>query len=127
MIGGNIKKARTKKHMTQEQLADALNVTRQAVSNWENEKTQPDLETLNNLSLTLEVSIEELIYGEKYHGEEAKAFSTETVKNVGGNAVTMGTVLAMILSFTKWGSIFWALFHGLLGWAYVIYYFFRYY
>ena len=34
----------------------------------------------------------------------------------------VGSVLAMIISFTTWHSILWALFHGFLGWIYVIYY-----
>lgn len=36
MVGNNIKKAREGRNLTQEQLAEKLNVTRQAVSNWEN-------------------------------------------------------------------------------------------
>ncbi|OUP44253.1 MULTISPECIES: helix-turn-helix transcriptional regulator [unclassified Pseudoflavonifractor] len=36
MVGKNIKKFRTAKQMTQDELAQQLNVTRQAVSNWEN-------------------------------------------------------------------------------------------
>jgi len=39
---------------------------------------------------------------------------------IGGFGV--GSVLAMILSFMKWNSILWTLFHGCLGWIYVIYY-----
>lgn len=36
--------------------------------------------------------------------------------------IGVGSVLAMILSYTKWHSILWALIHGVFGWAYVIYY-----
>lgn len=129
MAGKNIKKFRERKGLTQENLANELNVTRQAVSNWECEKTQPDIETLNKLSQCLGVSIEELIYGEKYHGEEKKLLSEDQEKwfrSAGSKAVTMGTVLAMILSYTKWGSIGWTIFHGLLSWAYVIYYIIKY-
>lgn len=35
MVGENIKRFRTQRHMTQDELAQQLNVTRQAVSNWE--------------------------------------------------------------------------------------------
>ncbi len=42
----------------------------------------------------------------------------ETVKK----GVSFGSVLAMIISYTAWNSIFWAIIHGLLGWLYVIYY-----
>ncbi|MCL1916703.1 MAG: hypothetical protein FWG14_00050 [Peptococcaceae bacterium] len=34
----------------------------------------------------------------------------------------IGSVIAMIISFTSWHSIPWMLFHGFLGWIYIIYY-----
>lgn len=51
--------------MTQEALAERLFITRQSVSSWENDRTQPDLEMLGKLSEIFDVSIEELIYGHK--------------------------------------------------------------
>ncbi len=38
------------------------------------------------------------------------------------SGITMGTALAMILSWSKNGSILWAIIHGFLSWAYVIYF-----
>lgn len=38
-----------------------------------------------------------------------------------GGGIGLGTVLAMILSWTKWHSIFWVIVHGCLSWLYVIY------
>ena len=38
------------------------------------------------------------------------------------SGIGIGTVLAMILSYTKWHSILWTLIHGFFGWCYVIYY-----
>lgn len=35
---------------------------------------------------------------------------------------TVGTALAVVLSWTKWHSIGWAIWHGVCGWFYVIYY-----
>lgn len=43
---------------------------------------------------------------------------TKTVKT----GISFGSVLAMIVSYTAWQSIPWAIFHGLLSWVYVIYY-----
>lgn len=37
-------------------------------------------------------------------------------------AFKFGCVLAMIISYTKWHSILWAMFHGVCSWLYVIYY-----
>ncbi len=64
-ISKNIKKFRAEKQLTQDALAEKLHVTRQAISNWENDKTKPDIEALEALAIALEVEIEELIYGEK--------------------------------------------------------------
>lgn len=64
-VSKSIKKYRMAANLTQSELADKLFVTRQAVSSWENGRTQPDIESLGLLSQALSVSIEELIYGEK--------------------------------------------------------------
>lgn len=62
-IGENIKNARKKLGITQEELAEKINVTRQAVSNWENGKTEPDIETLTNIAQIFDISIDELVGG----------------------------------------------------------------
>lgn len=36
--------------------------------------------------------------------------------------ISFGCALAMVISYTAWKSIGWAVFHGLLGWVYVVYY-----
>ncbi|MBQ4571843.1 MAG: DUF2157 domain-containing protein [Clostridia bacterium] len=64
-VSKNLKKIRTEKKLTQDALAEKMHVTRQAISNWENDKTKPDIESLEMLAKVLEVDIEELIYGEK--------------------------------------------------------------
>ena len=55
-IGEQIQAARKDKGMTQETLAEIMNVSRQAVSHWETNRTMPDAETLIRLSKTLEYS-----------------------------------------------------------------------
>ena len=42
------------------------------------------------------------------------------------SGISFGTCLAMVISYTSWKSIGWAIIHGLLSWLYVIYYFIRY-
>ena len=125
MIGKNIKRLREKKGMTQEELADRLCVTRQAVSNWENEKTQPDIDTLHQISGILECEMEELIYGTKRSAQVV----TQVVRK-SGNAVkkgiTFGAALAMVISYVNWHSIGWAILHGIFSWGYVLYYVIKY-
>lgn len=64
-VSKNIKKFRNAKDISQEDLAKTLNVTRQAISSWENGKTQPDLDTLMSISKALGIEMTELIYGQK--------------------------------------------------------------
>ena len=52
---------RTRRGLSQEQLAERLYVTRQAVSRWENGETVPNTETLKRLSAVLDVSINTLL------------------------------------------------------------------
>lgn len=50
-----------KQALSQSDVADKLNISRQSVSNWENSKTCPDLESLKTLSQLYQVSIDELL------------------------------------------------------------------
>ncbi|GHV97004.1 DUF3955 domain-containing protein [Lactobacillus nasalidis] len=58
-----IKKLRQEQQLTQEEFAAKIHVTRQAVSNWENDKNLPDLETLIVISQTFQLSLDQLILG----------------------------------------------------------------
>lgn len=40
--------------------------------------------------------------------------------------VGLGNVIAIVLSYSKWHSILWAILHATLGWIYVIYYVIKY-
>ena len=63
MVSKNLSVLRKRANFTQDALAEKLHVTRQAVSNWETGKCQPDVETLTALSEALGCDITELIYG----------------------------------------------------------------
>ena len=63
-VGARIAALRREKGLTQEQLAETLHVTRQTVSSWETANSYPDVEMLAALSEVLEISVEQLIYGE---------------------------------------------------------------
>lgn len=128
MIGDNIKFYRKKNQLTQDDIAEACNVTRQAVSKWENGKTQPDIQTLSMLASTLEVSEEDLIYGPSDSEKKmlTKIKENTTVEKTVDVGATVGTALAVVLSYVKWKSIGWAILHGCLGWVYIIYYAIRY-
>ncbi len=63
-FGETIKNIRQENNMTQAQFAIKLNVTRQAVSNWENNKNLPDIGMLILISDVFHVSLDQLIKGE---------------------------------------------------------------
>lgn len=63
-LGGQIKRHRTQLGLSQEELADRIFVTRQSVSNWENGRTYPDLQSLLRLSDLFGLSLDELIKGD---------------------------------------------------------------
>lgn len=62
-ISKNLKRLRLRAGLTQEALADSVYVTRQAVSNWETGKNQPDVDMLLALAQIFDTDINELIYG----------------------------------------------------------------
>ena len=70
----NIIKLRNDINLTQEQLADKLGVTRQAVSKWESGQSMPDVEKLIQLSKLFRVTTDELLNGvsEKTKPKEIK-------------------------------------------------------
>ena len=128
-----IKVLRTEKGMNQEQLAEKLQVTRQAVSNWETGKTQPDIETLTQLAQLFGVSTEYLIYGQEPVKDSDAIKRTWRFGRVHlaityhpEKLVLWGAVLATVVSYVKWKSIGWAMLHGLLNWGYILYYIIRY-
>lgn len=54
--------------------------------------------------------------------ENKKTTVEKTVKS----GITFGSALAMVISYSTWHSIVWAIFHGLLSWVYVIYFILKY-
>ena len=62
-FGEQIKKLRADRGLTQQKIADDLGITRQAISNWENNKNLPDIEMLIIISKTFDLTLDELILG----------------------------------------------------------------
>ena len=69
-IGKFITSKRKEKNLTQSELAEKLGVTDRAVSNWENGKNMPDLSLFKPLCEILNISINELMSGEKLNDLE---------------------------------------------------------
>lgn len=63
-LGENLKRLRKERNLSQEQLAEMLNVSRQAISKWESNKTYPDIENLILLRNLFNVTLDDLIVNE---------------------------------------------------------------
>lgn len=84
-LGGQIKRRRDALGLSQEELGEKIFVTRQSVSNWENGKTYPDLQSLLRLGDLFGLSLDELIKGDiETMKEEINKTEIEKMNRWGG-------------------------------------------
>ncbi|EHQ87761.1 hypothetical protein [Desulfosporosinus youngiae] len=60
----------------------------------------------------------EEVYGTEQKGKN----NNDAIKSSIKKGISFGSCLAMIISYTAWKSIPWAIIHGLMSWVYVVYY-----
>ena len=112
-IGKFIYELRKEKNLSQYQLADMIPISRQGVSKWERGKTTPDPQTLLKLSELFNVSINELLVGERLSNNSIEALEETTlsiidqsnkkikkIKRVTNIAIT--TIILLLLSFLSY-------------------------
>lgn len=106
-LGTQIKKHRSALALSQEELAEKIFVSRQSVSNWENDKTYPDIKSLLMLSELFEISVDELIKGDvdTMKKEISEQEQTEFQRDGTVFAVLMTMMLVLPIPLSK-----------LLGW-----------
>ena len=92
-IGCKIKAARIEKKLTQEQVAELLGVSRQTISNWENEKSYPDIISVIELSNLYSISLDVLLKGDEKMIEHLEE-STDVVKS---NQKMIGAIIVNII------------------------------
>ncbi len=106
-FGEQIKSIRKKENLTQEQFAFKLNVSRQAVSNWENNKNLPDIEMLILMSNVFQISLDQLIKGDNHmnnmtekvikDGSETRRAKYNMISSaIGGVLLLIGIMLLVI-------------------------------
>ena len=107
-LGTQIKKYRSTLALSQDELAEKIFVSRQSVSNWENNKTYPDIKSLLLLSELFKISIDELIKGDvnTMKKEIRKQEQKEFQKDGAVFAVLMTLLLILPIPLSK-----------LLGWT----------
>ena len=106
-FGEQIKSIRKEKNLTQEQFAIKLNVSRQAVSNWENNKNLPDIGMLILMSNVFQISLDQLIKGDNHmnnmtekvikDGSETRRAKYNMISSaIGGVLLLIGVMLLVI-------------------------------
>ena len=113
-LGKQIKKYRSEQNISQEELADKVFVSRQTISNWENDKNYPDIKSLLLLSEVFGVSLDILVKGDI---ETMKKMINENeVKKANhyGNifAVLFITALVLFVPIVKFLGIY-----GIIAWS----------
>lgn len=78
---------RKEKDLTQEQLGEKLGVTNKTISRWENGNYMPDIEMLSLLSKEFDVSINELISGERFLEEDFKKAADNNLVTALNNSI----------------------------------------
>lgn len=108
-LAEQIKQRRIERGMSQEDLAERIYVSRQTISNWENDKTYPDVQSLLLLSVLFDTTVDELIKGDVKAMEEI-VNSKETYKAMtrwpmGGLAVVVVAVAMLVVGYgiLDWG------------------------
>ena len=101
-LGAHIKEHRKEKGLSQDDLAEAIYVSRQTISNWETGRTYPDVQSLLLLSYVFDVTVDSLIKGDVEAMAEKMDQAVKEYHRVSTVAV-VSAVLCMVLVF--WGAM----------------------
>ena len=101
-IGKKLKEARLNRDLTQEVIAEKLNVSRQTISNWENEKSYPDIISVIELSNLYSISLDDLLKGDDAMMEHLQE-STNVVKSNQKllRAIILNIIVVILLVYTR--------------------------
>lgn len=110
-IGKFIASCRKEKNLTQAQLAEKLNITDRAVSKWENGKCLPDSSIMIELCEILDITVNELLTGEKLEPEHAQQTAEENLlalkkKDEKGRAKSRSFIAALLFLFITFSTVF---------------------
>ena len=109
-IGQRIKTHRAEAHMSQDDLAARVYVSRQTISSWENDKTYPDVQSLLLLSEIFDVTVDSLIKGDVEIMTKTIDSDVRTMKRLA--CVMLGFMVLMLLALIWCGVQL-----GIWGWS----------
>ena len=109
-IGKNIKSIRQAKGMTQDAMAEALFVTRQTVSNYENGRSRPDLDMLLQIAEVLETDVNTLLYGPAVPQSKRDSYKWLILS---GGILAAVTTIYMVLGLLFPKDSYWGYGHSL--------------
>lgn len=121
-LGKQIKKYRDELGISQEMLAERIYVSRQTISNWENDKNYPDINSLLRLSEVFQVSVDILIKGdmekmkEEIKQEDRKQFEVESNIFAVLFFVTLLTPIPLLHYLDYVGIGIWVVLAGITFW-----------
>lgn len=105
-VGKKIYQLRKLSGMTQEQLAEKLNISRQTLSKWENGTSMPDVESVVGLSMLFQTSLDEsLLEGNDHAGEKKTQITLEDMMRINARNRKMNLLLSSGLLFLAIGII----------------------
>lgn len=99
-LGNRIKELRKAQNINQDELAEQLFVSRQTISNWENDKSYPDIQSVLLLSEIFDVSVDTLLKGDVEKMERSVTEQMQADKNK-MNAYAIGMTISMIAIFVS--------------------------
>lgn len=112
-ISNQIKKRRTDMRLSQEELAERIYVSRQTISNWETDKTYPDIQSLLMLSVLFDTTIDVLVKGDLEMME--KTVASADAKKMRTLGIGMYALLVLMIPFALVGIALWGALGVLLG------------
>lgn len=119
-LSKQIKRLREEAGFSQEELAEKIYVSRQTISNWENERSYPDIHNLLLLSVLFDVTLDELVKGDvetmkrRIKNDAMDKYSWIMLGTIGAAALSFGPAWkffgnrGLVIPFVLWAIGMWA-------------------
>ena len=121
-IGKQIRKYRMEAKLSQDELADKIFVTRQTISNWENDRNYPDIRSLVLLSSVFGISLDILVKGdlkamkEQIDEEDIRRFKRDQKVYLIMLAGMVILPMLLLRYLKEWGIILWLVWSAVSIW-----------